>query len=59
VLWVILFIKFTDSISVTKVIRVKEQTFKELIERGKWSDTMDMIISRLLRDEASKSEVTK
>jgi hypothetical protein len=59
VLWVILFIKFTDSISVTKVIRVKEQTFKELIERGKWSDTMDMIISRLLRDEASKSEVAK
>jgi hypothetical protein len=48
-----------ESISVTKVIRVTEETFEELIKRGKWSDTMDIIISRLLRDEASKSEVAK
>jgi hypothetical protein len=48
-----------ESIVVTKVIRVKEQTFEELTQRGKWSDTMDMIISRLLQDKASKSEVAK
>jgi hypothetical protein len=48
-----------ESTVVTKVIRVKEQTFEELIQRGKWSDTMDMIISRLLQDKASKGEVAK
>jgi hypothetical protein len=36
-------------ISVTKVIRVKDQTFDKLTEHGKWSDTMDTIVSRLLK----------
>jgi hypothetical protein len=41
----------------TKVIRVKEETFEELIKRAKWSDTMDVIISRLLRNESYKRTV--
>jgi hypothetical protein len=35
----------------TKVIRVKDSTFEELIKRGKWSDTMDAIVSKLLKDD--------
>ena len=33
----------------TKVIRVKDRTFETLIAEGKWTDTMDDIISRLLQ----------
>lgn len=33
----------------TKVIRVKEDTFEKLIRQGKWSDTMDTIVSTLLK----------
>jgi hypothetical protein len=33
----------------TKVLRVKDETFDELVKHGTWSDTMDMIISRVLR----------
>jgi hypothetical protein len=33
----------------TRVIRIKEETFEELAKYGKWSDTMDMIISRILK----------
>ena len=41
----------------SKLIRVKDNTFEELIKRAKWSDTMDMIISRLLRDQSCKEMV--
>jgi hypothetical protein len=34
----------------TKVIRVKDSTFEELIKRGKWSETMDAIVSKLLKE---------
>ena len=39
----------------TKVIRVKEETFEQLIRQGKWSDTMDTIVSGLLK-KVSKIE---
>jgi uncharacterized protein YehS (DUF1456 family) len=35
----------------TKVIRVKDSTFEELIKRGKLSDTMDAIVSKLLKED--------
>ena len=37
------------NIIMTKVIRIKEETFEELIRQGKWSDTMDTIVSTLLK----------
>ena len=46
-------------ISVTKVIRVGNKTFDELTKHGKWSDTMDTIVSRILKRvsaEMSKEE---
>ena len=36
----------------THVIRVKDETFEELTRRGRWSDTMDKIISQILRQTA-------
>lgn len=33
----------------TKLIRLKETTFKELVKYGKYSDTMDTIVSNLLK----------
>jgi hypothetical protein len=33
---------------VTKVIRVKNSTFDTLVNLGKWTDTMDDIISKLI-----------
>jgi hypothetical protein len=33
----------------TKVIRIKDETFDSLINTAKWSDTMDEIIKRLLQ----------
>jgi hypothetical protein len=35
----------------SKVIRVKNQTYQELASRAKWTDTMDEIISKLLQKE--------
>jgi len=32
----------------TKVIRVKNSTFDTLVNLGKWTDTMDDIISKLI-----------
>ena len=37
----------------TEVIRVKDSTFEELIKRGKWSDTMDAIVSKLLKEDTA------
>ena len=31
-----------------KLVRIKDSTYNELAKRGKWSDTMDSIIQRLL-----------
>jgi hypothetical protein len=36
----------------THVIRVRDGTFEELTRRGKWQDTMDNIISRVLKQTA-------
>lgn len=33
----------------SKLIRLKETTFQELIKYGKYSDTMDTIVSTLLK----------
>ena len=33
----------------TKVIRIKDETFDSLINTAKWSDTMDEIIKRRLQ----------
>jgi hypothetical protein len=33
----------------THVIRIRDSTFEELIRHSKWSDTMDTIISGILR----------
>ena len=33
---------------VTKVLRVKDGTFEELVKHGRWDDTMDTIVSRIL-----------
>ena len=40
---------FMYNIIMTKVIRIKEETFEELVRQGKWSDTMDTIVSTLLK----------
>ncbi len=39
----------------SKLIRVKYETFQELIKKAKWSDTMDAVIHRLL-DEDGREE---
>jgi hypothetical protein len=47
-----------------KLVRIKDSTYNELAKRGKWSDTMDSIIQRLLHhqqnnhgiDDTPKSE---
>lgn len=39
----------TSAAYMTKVLRVKDETFEEIVKRGKWTETMDMIISRVLR----------
>jgi len=33
----------------TKVIRIGERTYNQLAENGKWQDSMDAIILRLLQ----------
>ena len=40
----------------TKVIRVRDSTFEELIRRGKWSDTMDAIVIKLLKKEGEENK---
>ncbi len=39
-----------------KVIRVKNSTFDLLTNKGKWTDTMDDIIRRLLDDDTVNSD---
>ena len=39
-----------------KVIRVKNSTFDLLTNKGKWSDTMDDIIRRLLDKDSVNSD---
>ena len=34
-----------------KLVRIKDSTYNELARRGKWSDTMDSIIQRLLHQQ--------
>jgi hypothetical protein len=41
--------------TMSKLIRVKDHTFDELAKHAKWSDTMDMIISRLMRERPYRS----
>lgn len=38
----------------TKVIRVKNTTFESLVNLGKWTDTMDDIICRLIYDKSDE-----
>lgn len=40
----------------TKVIRVKDDTFEELMKRGKWCDTMDTIVLKLLKDKENENK---
>jgi hypothetical protein len=40
----------------TKVIRVKNSTFDSLTQIGKWTDTMDDIISRLIKSSYNKED---
>jgi hypothetical protein len=40
----------------THVIRIKDETFEELTRRGKWQDTMDNIISRVLKQAATSKK---
>jgi hypothetical protein len=40
----------------TKVIRVKNSTFDSLTQIGKWTDTMDDIISRLVKSSYNKED---
>jgi hypothetical protein len=42
-----------------KLIRVSDSTYKELGDFGKWSDTMDSLIVRLLNEAHSKETNTK
>jgi hypothetical protein len=39
----------------SKLIRVKDSTFNELTKRAKWSETMDMIVSRLMRERQDRN----
>lgn len=41
----------------SKLIRIKETTFEKLVASGKWNDTMDEIICRLIG--ITKSEQNK
>ncbi len=34
----------------TKVIRVKDDTFEALIKTGKWTETMNDIVTRLVKN---------
>ena len=43
----------------TKVIRLKDETFEELTKYGKWSDTMDTIVSTLLTNYKLLIQKTK
>jgi hypothetical protein len=42
----------------SKLIRIKDETFEELSKLGRWSDTMDVIISRLLKQRKTSSVST-
>jgi hypothetical protein len=39
---------YTVITNVTKVLRIKNETFDALINTAKWTDTMDDIINKLL-----------
>jgi hypothetical protein len=41
-----------------KLIRVSDSTYKELAKDGKWSDTMDSLIVRLLNKAHTKETDT-
>lgn len=42
----------------TKVIKVSDNTYTRLAEMGSWSDTMDSIIQRLLKQVAIQKDVS-
>ena len=42
-----------------KFVRISDSTYKELSEYGKWSDTMDSLILRLLNTAHNKETDTK
>jgi hypothetical protein len=39
---------YCDNSVMDKLVRIKDSTYNELTKRGKWNDTMDSIIQRLL-----------
>jgi hypothetical protein len=38
----------------TKLIRVKDHTYDELVKKAKWSDTLDELIMKLLEQQGKE-----
>jgi hypothetical protein len=48
---------FTVLYHVSKLIRIKDATFEELVKDAKWTDTMDGVIKRLLHQRKQEEMV--
>lgn len=51
--WTFTLLSLSYQLSMAKLIRVDDSTYKELGEYGHWNDTMDSIIWRLLQEARS------
>jgi hypothetical protein len=51
---------FTVLYHVSKLIRIKDSTFEELIKDARWNDTIDGVIKRLIHQrEESEAKMEK